>query len=132
MNKIAFEIKSRLKYNKEHSIKCRRTTNALELWTAVNGERDSGCDDVRDLITYKDGIYTGYFVMVDKSEKVLEEFIEDAYKDFNKEYVVFGYEEDYLKYRDIIPKSIGLICSCNLYGLGTVTKIMRESELKNS
>lgn len=132
MNKIVLEIKSRLNYNKEHSPKCRRITNTLELWTAVNGERDSGCDDVRDLITYKDGIYTGYFVMVDKSEKVLEEFIENAYKDFNREYVVFGREKDYLKYREQIPQNIGLICNDNLYGFGYVTKIMREAKLKNS
>lgn len=116
----------------EQSEKCKRTQNALELWTAVNGERDSGCDDVRDLITYKDDRYTGYFVMVDKSEKILKEFIEDAYKDFNMEYVVFGREKDYLKYREQIPENIGLICNDNLYGLGYVTKIMREARLKNS
>ena len=114
------------------SVKCKRTLCALELWTAVNGEEDRGCDDVRDLITYKDDLYTGYFVMVDKSEKVLEEFIENAYKDFNMEYVVFGREKDFLKYREQIPQNIGLICNDNLYGFGYVTKIMREAKLKCS
>jgi len=116
----------------EQSEKCKRTLCALELWTAVNGERDSGSNDVRDLITYKDDLYTGYFVMVDKSEKVLEEFIEDAYKDFNKEYVVFGREKDYLKYREQIPENIGLICNDNLYGFGYATKIMRECVIPSS
>jgi len=119
-----------LKYNMSKSIKCKRTLGALELWTALNGEEDHGCDDVRDLITYKDGTYIGYFVMVDKSEKVLKEFIEDSFKDFNKEYVVFAREKDYIKYRDKISNEIGLICFDNLYGLGGVGKIMRKSKLK--
>lgn len=116
----------------EQSEKCKRTLCALELWTAVNGERDSGCDDVRDLITYKDDRYTRYFVMVDKSEKALEEFIKYVYKDFNREYVVFGREKDLLKYHEQIPENIGLICNDNLYGLGCVFAVMREAKLKNS
>lgn len=70
--------------------------------------------------------------MVDKSKKVLEEFIKDAYKNFNKEYVVFGREKDFLKYREQIPQDIGLICNDNLYGFGYVTAIMCEAKLKNS
>lgn len=50
----------------------------------------------------------------------------DAYIDFNKEYVVFGREKDYLKYREQIPQNIGIICDDNLYGFGYITKIMRE------
>ncbi len=116
----------------KQSKKCKRTLCALELWTAVNGERDRGCDDVRDLITNKNGIYTGYFVMVDKSEKVLEKFIENAYKNFNREYVVFGRETDYSNYKCRIPESIGIICMGNLYGMGNVTLLVKKARLKNS
>ena len=114
----------------KQSVKCKRTLCALELWTAVNGEEDRGLDDIRDLITYKDDLYTGYFVMVDKSEKVLKEFTEDAYKDFNKEYVVFGRETDYSKYKCRIPESIGIICMGNLYGMGNVILVVRKANEK--
>ncbi|MBQ0083846.1 MAG: hypothetical protein KBS52_03665 [Clostridiales bacterium] len=116
----------------EQSVKCKSTLCALELWAVVNGEQNGGSDNLRDLITFKGGLYTGYFVMVDKSEKALEEFIEDAYKNFNREYVVFGGETDYLKYREQIPQNIGLICNADLYGFGYATKIMRKAKCKNS
>ena len=116
----------------EQSEKCKRTLCALELWTAVNGEEDRGCDDIRDLITYKDDVYTGYFVMVDKSEKLLKEFTENTYKDFDNEYVVFGNETDYSKFKCRIPENIGIICMGNLYEMGNVTLLVKKARLKNS
>ena len=116
----------------EQSEKCKRTQNALELWTALRDERDAGSDDVRDLITYKDNLYTGYFIMVNKHHKVLYEFTDDAYKTFDKEYIVFAQKDEFLKFHKVIPEDIGIICTGNLYGFGYVTKIMREAKLKNS
>ncbi len=112
------------------SIKCKRTLDMLKLWTALKDERDAGSDDVRDLITYKDDLYTGYFIMVNKNYKVLYEFTDDAYKTFNKEYIVFAQKDEFLKSHKVIPEDIGIICTGNLYGLGGVTKIMREAKLK--
>lgn len=130
MNKIVFEIKSRLKYHKECSVKCKRTLNLLKLWAALKDECDCGSDDLRDLITYKDDVYTGYFIMVDKHYKVLFEFLDNAYKDFDREYVVFARKKDFFHYHRAIPENIGIICTGNIYNFGNVFKTIREPILK--
>ena len=106
------------------------TLDMLVLWTGLRNEENKGSDDVRDLITNNSGTKTGYFIMVDKPEKALTDFIGSAFHSLNREYVVFNSEKQYLKYRNRLPKEIGLICSDNLYGFGIITKIMRQSELK--
>ena len=108
------------------------TLNMLVLWTGLRNEENKGSDDVRDLITNNSGTKTGYFIMVDKPEKALTDFIGSAFHSLNREYVVFNSEKQYLKYRNRLPKEIGLICSDNLYGFGIITQIMRQSGLKNS
>ena len=73
-----------------------------------------------------------HFIMVDKPEKALTDFIGSAFHSLNREQADFNSEKEYLKYRNRIPKEIGLICSDNLYGFGIITQIMRQSGLKNS
>lgn len=115
----------------EHSKSRKMTLNMLVLWTGLRNEENKGSDEVRDLITSSSGTKTGYFIMVDKPEKALTDFIGSAFHRQNREYVVFNSEKDYIKYRNSIPKEIGLICSDNLYGFGIITQIMRQSGLKN-
>lgn len=108
------------------------TLNMLVLWTGLRNEENKDSDGVRDLITNNSGTKTGYFIMVDKPEKALTDFIGSAFHSLNREYVVFNSKKEYLKYRNRIPKEIGLICSDNLYDFGIITQIMRQSRLKNS
>ena len=117
-----------MKYSKSHKM----TLNMLVFWTGLRNEENKGSDDVRDLITSSSGTKTGYFIMAGKPEKALTNFIGSAFHSLNREYVVFNSEKEYLKYRNRIPKEIGLICSDNLYGFGIITQIMRQSGLKNS
>lgn len=116
-----------MKYSKSHKM----TLNMLVFWTGLRNEENKGSDDVRDLITNNSGTKTGYFIMAGKPEKALTDFIGSAFHSLNREYVVFNSEKEYLKYRNRIPKEIGLICSDNLYGFGIITQIMRQSGLKN-
>ena len=116
----------------ENSRSHKMTLNMLVLWTGLRNEENKGSDDVRDLITNNSGTKTGYFIMAGKPEKALTDFIGSAFHSLNREYVVFNSEKQYLKYRNRLPKEIGLICSDNLYGFGIITQIMRQSGLKNS
>lgn len=116
-----------MKYSKSHKM----TLNMLVFWTGLRNEENKDSDGVRDLITNSSGTKTDYFIMADKPEKALTDFIGGAFHNLNREYVVFNSEKEYLKYRNRIPKEIGLICSDNLYGFGIITQIMRQSGLKN-